>query len=298
MENNYYITRKLKINNEKPLKVINKFVKSEYGQFIYALESDENSFSLNASLPYEIQDGDNIYLRFDRYKDIYYPDIEILKNNFLNITTLNKKRLSNLIGNLENKKITKTENLLLEIANKNFSKINSINTFYFPIKEILIYLHENANMIIEKNDKKLLKYADFLKSLGILTISENNDKINLTLGENYKNIERTSMDSINDLFDYVLSRGNEYINKSLKIKALSPYLRISTSFYYNIINLRRNYTINQEQLIDEYNNMYNKKMDKNKFPLYIKELINVKILEKNDSKITGNDKIVNKFIKS
>ena len=109
----------------------------------------------------------------------------------------------------------------------------------------------------KKANEKLIKYGNFLQELNIITIKKDNGYFEFNIGEEYKLIERNTKNAIEDIFNYVLTNGYEYLYKDIGIHSLSPYIKISNSLYYNVLNLRRNVEIPKEELNQFYNKLSN-----------------------------------------
>ena len=99
---------------------------------------------------------------------------------------------------------------------------------------------------------------------------------------------------VND-YNYSINMGYEYLH-SIGIKSLSSYIKISNSFYHNVINLRKNTEIGIKNLNEYYNNLYHSNVADYKFNVYIDTLADVKIINKKDNVITGDEHITNGII--
>ncbi len=294
-----YFQKEYRINDRELIGVANSFIHNYYGQFLYTNKLNNNNFLLSASLPYELIDNSKKLLRFDEYKNIAEINYEI-ENNYAKFTGLNRDHIEEIIEREKNNKILKSEKLLFEISQNKFFKIPEVSVFYKPIIEIITKIHDSGSMRIMNNKSmsKLIKYGKFLEELDIIKIKEDKECLEFNIGEKYKLIERGTHNPVDDIFNYVLRRGYEYLYKSIGIRSLSPYIKISNSLYYNIIHLKKNIEISKEELNEYYNRLYNKNMKDYKFNVYLNTLSKAEIIKRNDDIITGDNDIVNELIKA
>ena len=158
-------------------------------------------------------------------------------------------------------------------------------------------IHDYGLMKIvdNKSNSKIIRYAKFLKNLEIIKINYQNDIYEFSIGETYKSIEKNSKNPVMDAFNYSINMGYEYLY-SIGIKSLSPYIKISNSFYHNVINLRKNTEIDIKNLNEYYNDLYHSNMVDYRFNVYIDTLSDAKIIHKKDNVITGDEHITNEMI--
>ncbi len=297
VEKNIYFQKKYRMKDGGLVSSVNSFIHGYYGQFLYANKLNNNNFLISASLPYELTDMGKKLLRFDRYQNIAEINYEV-DNNYVKFSGLTRNRVMAIIEQEKNNKILKSEKLLFKISQNKFMKIPEVFVFYRPIIEIITKLHDSGSMKImyKKSNMKLIKYGKFLQDLNIITIKEDNGSLEFNIGEEYKLIERNTKNAIEDIFNYVLGNGYEYLYKDIGIYSLSPYIKISNSLYYNIIHLKRNVEICREELNQFYNNLYNKKMQDYKFNVYIDTLSNFNIIKREDDMISGDENITKKLV--
>jgi hypothetical protein len=297
VEKNIYFQKRYKIENRELKNIANSFVHGYYGQFLYRNKINKRDFLLSASLPYELTDGDKKLLRYDRYDNIAEINYEI-ENNYVEFSGLNRDHVETIIEQEKNKKILKSEKLLFEISQNKFFQIPEAHVFYRPIIEIIQKIHDSGSMSIidARSTSKLIKYGNFLNELNIIKIDRNDGHVDFNIGEQYKLIEKNPGNPIENIFNYVLKTGYEYLYGTIGIHSLSPYIKISNSLYYNIFQLKKNIKISKRELNQYYNNLYNKKMEDYKFNVYLDTLSNANILKTNKDVITGDDTITSELI--
>ena len=296
MEKGIYFQAKYKMNDNSLTSSVNSFVHSYYGQFLYTNKINDNNFLVSASLPYELIDNGKKLLRFDKYPDIAEIEYKV-ENNYLQVSGLNRSRVKSIIDQNRNQKILKSEKLLFKISQNKFMKIPEVSVFYKPILEIITELHYNGSMKIidNKSTQKLIKYGIFLETLDILKINKNGKYLEFNLDENFKLLENET-NSIENIFNYVLLHGYEYLSKIIGINSLSPYIKISNSLYYNVIQLTKNIEIDRKELNQYYNKLYNKNMQEYQFNVYLDTLSDCRIIKKYNNKISGDDYITEQLL--
>ncbi|MGC8608970.1 MAG: hypothetical protein ACP5UV_03760, partial [Thermoplasmata archaeon] len=237
LDKNMYVQKTYKIEDGEAISSANRFIHDYYGQFLYTKKLDSNTFSLNATLPYEVIDNDYKMLRFDDYQDIAEIKYE-LNDASIKFSGLNRDYIKKTIELQKNNKILRSEKLLFEISQNKFSQLPVVQVFYIPIREIIMKIHDSGSIIMHDNkiDNKLIKYVKLLEQLDILSIRHENETVKLVAGETFKLIERRSKNPVADSFDYVLKKGYEYLYTTIGIRSLSPYMKVSNSLYYNISN--------------------------------------------------------------
>ena len=296
-KNGIYFQQKYRMKDGGLMSSVNSFIHDYYGQFLYTSEVNSDNFLMSASLPYELTDMGKKLLRFDRYQNIAEINYEVA-NNYIIFSGLTRNRVMAIIEQEKNNKILKSEKLLFKISKNKLMKIPEVSVFYRPIIEIITKLHDSGSMVIldKKANEKLIKYGNFLQELNIITIKKDNGYFEFNIGEEYKLIERNTKNAIEDIFNYVLANGYEYLYKDIGIHSLSPYIKISNSLYYNVLHLRRNVEIPKEELNQFYNKLYNKNMQDYKFNVYIDTLSNFNIIKTEDNMISGDDNITKELI--
>ena len=276
---------------------VNSFIHDYYGQFLYASKLNSDNFLISASLPYELIDMRKKLLRFDRYQNIAEINYKV-DNNYVTFSGLTRNRVIAIIEQKKNDKILKSEKFLFKISQNKFMNIPEVSVFYRPIIEIITKLHDSGSMTIADNkaNVKLKKYGKFLQDLNIITIKENNGSLEFNIGEEYKLIERNAKTAIEDILNYVLGKGYEYLYTYIGIHSLSPYIKISNSLYYNIVHLKSNVEIGRKELNQFYNKLYNKNVPDYKFNVYIDTLSNFNIIKKYDDVISGDEDITKELV--
>lgn len=294
-----YISREYKIGTKEKISIANNFIHDYYGQFLYTNKMENSSFFINASLPYEILDNNKRMLRFDNYNHIAEIKVEI-NDRIMKFTGLNSRKIEKSIEIAKSVKIKKSEILLFKISNNKFSELPATSVFYMPIKEIITKVYNKGSMDIKNrtSNNKLIKYAKFLEQLGIIKITVDGETYKFSIGEQAKLIEIKSKNPVMDLFDYSLLHGYDYLYSDIGIRSLSPYLKIANSLYYNVSKLGKNITVNENELNEFYNYMYNTKMEDYKFDVYLDNLSRVNIIDKKEDIVTGNRGIMEKLLKA
>ena len=296
MDKNIYFQARYKMSESSLKSSINSFIHNYYGQFLYTNEINDDNFLVSASLPYELIDNGKKLLRFDKYQDIAEIEFKV-ENNYLQISGLNRSHIKSIIDQNRSQKILKTEKLLFKVSQNKLMKIPEVSVFYKPIIEIITELHYNGSMRIinNKSTQKLLKYGMFLEKLDIIHINKHDNYMEFNIGENFKLLE-SGTNSVENIFNYVLLHGYEYLSRIIGINSLSPYIKISNSLYYNIIQLTKNIEIDREELNQYYNKLYNKNMQDYQFNVYLDTLSDCNIIKKNNNKITGDEQITEQLL--
>ncbi len=298
MERSMYIKKSYKME-DNVLPLANKFIHSYYGQFLYTSKIDNSGFILNASIPYELIDGSDKKLRFDNFNNLAEIQIE-KKESKIVFNGLSRENIRNTVRKRQDENLIKSEKILFQISKAKFSKIPEANVFFKPIKEIILELNRHSTLKIsnEKSGTKIVKYAKFLESLGIVNINSHDNSYYISIGNEYKLIERSSSNVASDVFDYVLDRGYDYLSQTMGIRSLNPYIKVANSLYYNILRLKNNVKVDIRDLNTFYNMIYNKKTDPYKFDLYVETLSQVKILSRNNDEVSGDKEITEKIIEA
>ena len=146
-----------------------------------------------------------------------------------------------------------------------------------------------------KSTQKLLKYGMFLEKLDILQIHKHDNFLEFNIEENFKLLANPT-NSVENVLNYILLHGYEYLSRIIGINFLSPYIKISNSLYYNIIQLTKNIEINREELNQYYNKLYNKNMQDYHFNVYLDTLSDCNIIKRNNNKISGDDQITEQLL--
>ena len=84
-------------------------------------------------------------------------------------------------------------------------------------------------IIDARSTSKLIKHGNFLNELKIIKIDRNDGYLDFNIGEQYKLIEKNPGNPIENIFNYVLKTGYEYLYGTIDIHSLSPYIKISKS---------------------------------------------------------------------
>jgi hypothetical protein len=294
-----YISREYKIGTKEKINIANNFIHDYYGQFLYASEMNNNSFFINASLPYEIIDNNKRILRFDEYNHIAEIKVDI-NDKLMKFTGLNSSNIEKSIENAKSGKIKKSEKSLFKISSTKFTELPAASVFYMPIKEIITKVYNKGYMDIENraSNNKLIKYAKFLEQLEIIKISVDDETYKFSIGEQTRLIEISSENPVMALFNYSITHGYDYLYNNMGIRSLSSYLKIANSFYYNITKLGKNITVNENELNEYYNNMYRTKMKDYTFSIYLENLFTVKLIDKTNDIVTGNKEITEQLLEA
>lgn len=291
-----YINEKYELKNDnEDIKIyMNKFISSKYGNFLFINENSiEKIDKINAYVNVYSPEIINNYYFVKKYNNVFFITADI--NNGKAIIT-GPDRI-NAIKSFNAKKsyeINNDENVLIDATYKNLSKIPEIKMALTPIIEI----------IRELNDKKIL-YLDITKTLDKKRLIyfkniEDMDIFNYEIKYNTYIIKPNNKfftiikNDYNDLFSYIFKEKKfNFVN----LPSIKPYIRTAYSYYHIARLVKNNITLNIDDLINEYNDLYNKKTDIIKFKNYIDSLIEYNILLNENNKIKGNEDILKSLIK-
>jgi len=291
-----YINEKYELKNDnEDIKIyMNKFISSEYGNFLFINENSiEKIDKINAYVNVYCPEIINNYYFVKKYDNVFFITADI-NNGKAIITGPDRINAIKLFNAKKNYEINNDENILIDAIYKDLSRIPEIKMALTPVIEI----------IRELNDKKIL-YLDITKTLDKKRLIyfkniEDMDIFNYEIKYNNYIIKPTdkfftiTKNDYNDLFSYIFREKKfNFVNLS----SIKPYIRTAYSYYHIAMLVKNNITLDINDLINEYNNLYNKKTDIIKFKNYIDSLTEYNILLNENKKIEGNEDILKSLIK-
>lgn len=293
------------------LSIFNKFVKQNYGQFVYidpsSLQYEENTYFIigGVSTPYYVEEAGSEFphLRFNTFKDVLSIEMELKQNSGL-VTGISRNKLKEIIKKQEATRRKTLEYALLEVANDKFSKIPLIQVQHNPILEILKQMDslvEKKQVLGVSENIKWSKYLKLLQDLDIITY-EGSD---ITYGQMYKSFEneilsvenKDKSELVQAIFKYVLNAGADYLTEYLHLTSTIPYLRSSATYYIKALKINKPIAMSREFLLQSYRDLYGLNPKQYKFYNWIDNLCDYKILEKEKEGISGNVEIFEGIIK-
>ncbi len=294
------------VNEANIINRLVNFVKENYGQFVYidpkTLKKDEDRWEITGGVyyPYYIEEAGSIqpHLRYRNFPDILYIEASIHEKK-LDIKSITRKQLIELMEKEETKKREIEEKLILEVTSNNFSRIPQIITGHNPIKEIINNIDDISSQKIDINSvryKKWNKYLDLMVHLEIFAKTEEG----YTYGDKFKMFEsKISRKDTEELFrqilSYVLTYGEEYIKEYIHLMSIDPYLRTSYSYYDGAINIRDLIPANLTTLSKKYREIYKVSPKAEKLKSWISTLVDTNVFERDGDNIIGNQDIFQKL---
>jgi len=291
-----YINEKYELKNDnEDIKIyMNKFISSKYGNFLFINENSiEKIDKINAYVNVYLPEIINNYYFVKKYNNVFFITADI--NNGKAIIT-GPDRI-NAIKSFNAKKsyeINNDENILIDATYKNLSKIPEIKMALTPIIEIIRELNDKKILYLDITktlDKKRLVYFKNIEDMNIFNYEI---KYNTYIIKPNNKFFAIIKNDYNDLFSYIFKEKKfNFVN----LPSIKPYIRTAYSYYHIAMLVKNNITLNIDDLINEYNDLYNKKTDIIKFKNYIDSLIEYNILLNENNKIKGNEDILKSLIK-
>ena len=300
INNKYYFESRSKLEHD-----IKYIVKQRLGNGVYIsgyTNKEKNELSLGVYIPKIIDDSKTLerrirFLKFDpiglmkieKDKDrleVILPDLEFLKE-----TTTD--RMSKLIFSVERS--------LLESIYHKLVKIPLVQSALNPLGEILIEVYDSPKneVSIEKFLRyrevgKLKRYLSFLERLELIRISENS----IVYGNRFQVIEdklKTDNESnekiYNALLADVLEGGFRYISEYLRLTAIKPFLRWSTSYYLPSLENEGLMLLDKSALINNYWGLYHKRPLEAKATSQLNHLVDAEVFKREGGYLRGTQEV-------
>jgi len=299
------------LNEEYILSIFNKFVKGNYGQFVYidpsSLRFEDNSYFITGgvSTPYYVEEAgcEFPHLRFNTFKEVLLIEME-LKENSIVVTGISRNKLKEIIKKQEATRRKTLEYALLKIASNKFSKIPLIQVQHNPLLEILKQMDnlvEKKQVLGVQEKAKWSEYLKLLQELDIITYVGSD----ITYGQKYKDFEKRIIsvenkdrsELVQAIFNYVLDAGADYLTEYLHLTSTMPYLRSSATYYMKALKINKPITMSRDFLLQSYHDLYRLKPKPYKFNNWIDKLCEADILKEVKEGISGNEEIFEKIEK-
>ncbi len=291
-----YVNKKYELKNDnEDIKIyMNKFISSKYGNFLSINEdSVEKIERINAYVNVYCPEIINNYYFVKKYNNVFFITADI-NNGKVVITGPDRTDAIKSFNDKKDEEINNNENILIDSIYQKLAKIPEIKMALTPVIEIIRELNDKKILyldITKASDKKRLNYFKIIEDMDIFNYEI---KYNVYIIKPADKFFTIINNDYNNLFSYIFKEKKFYF---VNFSSVKPYIRTAYSYYYVAMLIKNNILLNINDLIKEYNKLYNKKTDIIKFKNYIDSLTEYNILLNENNKIKGNESILKILIK-
>ncbi|MEE9116855.1 MAG: hypothetical protein V3U09_08165 [Thermoplasmata archaeon] len=232
-------------------------------------------------------------IKFHRVDSVFVADVRKMKSGRVIVRTLDREEV---VAEMEKRldSITlRSENALLNAVYGRMIDIPSVQMAMTPVKEIITSVHTDGELSVRefqsgRGQQKASRYIEFLTGLGYIT----RDDGRLLPGENLKKYEGKLHREDSELFRTILSdilgRGYSYVRDYLHLTQIIPYLRVSNSYFLPSHVFGKLLFLSEEEIRKHYMFYYQKSRPLIKMKGQINDIIDAKILNREEDYVTGN----------
>jgi hypothetical protein len=283
---------------------LNSIIKRKLGSRVFisqkqAIDKSKTNMILGIYIPQFIDDSKlaKRKLRYLKFGSVGILETKKEKDN-IQVLLPKTEELIERISTKMNRLVFSVESTLLQSTYQKLVKIPLVSNSLDPIRDILVEIRENNEFDMDRfirtrGEAKAIKYIQFLEGLELIRKSENKyiagNQFNLTQKE-FKGDEKKIY---NLLLAYVLKNGLAYIKEYLRLTAITPYIKLSTSYYLPSSEGGSLLSLTQNMLIQYHSNIYGGKPLERKTYTHISHMVEAGIFNKEDGKfIIGNDDVL------
>lgn len=292
------VTKKYDAGNDDihtMIRLMERFVSETYGSSISidpdSVETIDKLHSYVDSYYSELLDN---YLVIGKYRHIFFISAEQVDGTAI-FTGPDRNTAVKMLEEVKFREIKNGEIEMMDAIPEELSRIHEIIISMTPVMEILRELLGRGKITLvssSADDKKRLKYFNEINQLNIFKYEYKYDACIIEQGPEFNSIGNGN---IENLFAYIIKEKTDYISG---ISSVKPYLRTAYTYYSICLLSGSLMEIKMETLRSEYGRLYGKQPDILKFKNYVESLSTVNILQYQDNKIIGIEKIFKKFEKN
>jgi len=234
-----------------------------------------------------------------RIDNIFSVDIVKEKDRYAvllpSIDTISKATLMRI-----NERAAKSETALIETAHDRFIKIPMVSIALSPIFQILEAVDSEetisaADIHHRKGSAKAQKYLDFLSQIDFLK-RENGHFVK---GDMFKRYSKSTGDELyNIIAARVLEAGFEYLQGYFHLTMLTPYMRLSNSYYYPSGEFGNRLKMDAILLRDYEKRLYGRFRNINQLRAQVGQMRRAKIFAKDRKYILGDSELFANYCKA
>lgn len=207
------------------------------------------------------------------------------------------KEVSERLSNKMSRLLFNVQATLLQTNYRKLVEIPSVQNSLTPIRDILIDLNKNHEVNIEtltkyRGEAKTKRYIQFLESLGIVRL----DREKYISGNEFTHLQEMGLKDNDNLYNlllaHVLKNGWDYMKEYLKLTAITPYIRLSTSYYIPSSENNSLLSLTQPALLHYYSNIYGVKPIERQATTQINHMVEVDIFREEDKYLRGTEDIL------
>ena len=292
--------QEIKSQVKNPEKELGKAIKSRYGRFSYIEEYQKNDGKFEVKVGFKIprtyndsKDG-KIY-----YKHLSLDNIATVKADYrdesLRIEGPGSEEVSNKVQGRISGLRKKIEQRLVSATAEKLVELPGVAQDFSKVRKLLRELKRNGQTDLEdfiKNETKAHQYIELLESLDYVEVDDNlfseSDKLkNLRHDEEEDTEKKVIEDIITNRLEYV---------KDFQLNNVLPYIRIVEAYYFAVYQTGDDLDMNISQVERVYRRYHGKRKTEYYLRQKIQDLVEVGILEMENSYYTGNPSIADKVV--
>jgi hypothetical protein len=189
-------------------------------------------------------------------------------------------RRSDLNSTVEDKLLqirSKVENLLLHTASLQFAKLVSIKHMMTPLANLVTSVLRHDRFALPSTQstwRSVVSYANLLEKKDFLVRDGTELRPSATLQSLYQKLGGDLDSTIEHVLKDIIENDYEVIYSDFRIKTLSPYVQISSTYYDYALSVHDLIELDEDDLWDAYSTVYGTASSKRHFRFddYLREL--------------------------
>lgn len=297
------------MNKELIKNKISRFIKRKIStdMYISSLKLYEGSNKVDLSIGYEFprviydDEFEKQHIYFIRFDDIAKISCKITSSSDISADI----ELQEIYDTITKKKMrlqNKIEKIILNEIYPKLFDVPLLQNRFRPIYNILNHIwlakrFTSADFITSKNKDKLIKYLKFLENMDMIRKTKDGDWIMGNIPSELKFALRDKNDVIilKKLFGYSIKEGRKYLREELNVSMVEVYIEIISTYYVLASKLNKSVKILPDTFYEEFKSVYVKSnLHKTKFLAYLTDLVEAKLLSKQDNYFLGDYNLVKK----
>ncbi len=197
----------------------------------------------------------------------------------------------------------KVEDLLLHTASLQFARLVSIKHMMTPLSNLVtsVLKHDSYPLPSTQSTwRSVVSYANFLEKKGFLIRDGSEIRPSALLQSLYQKLGANIDITIEHVLKEIIEKDYETIYRDFRIKTLSPYVQISSTYYDYALSARDLIELSEDDLWEAYSTLYGATSKKRHFRFddYLRELgqENISLLRQTESGFwQGDEKVFEKL---
>jgi len=193
---------------------------------------------------------------------------------------------------------SQVENLLLHTASLQFARLVSIKHMMTPLSNLITSVLKRDSYSIPEAQttwRSVLSYAKFLEKKGFLVRDGNEIRPSAILQELHQKVGANIDTTLEYVLTDIIKNNYDTVYKEFRVKALSPYVQISSSYYDYALSAHDLISLSEDDLWEAYSTLYGSASTKRHFRFddYLRELSNetVGLLRHNEGFWQGDEMV-------